>query len=573
MPSIFKIFLDAPGTRHWKVVLAQLAAGLTEGVGLVTLLPIVNLATSADQETRSPLDEIVLTGLGYLGLEPRLGTLLVIFAAALTLRSALQMLAMQYVGYAAADVSTDLRRQIIGSMLRVRWRFLVTQPVGRTANALSIECNRAGKCYVQSAVFIAQILNTSIYVGIALVVSFHFALLAFVAGFIVTGALHFLVRIARKAGARQTARLMHLITFLSDTLNNIKPIKAMAREAPFNALMERRISQLRKSLRTQVITTEVLGNAQDILVAILLSAGFFLAVEVFEVPIAEVLVMGLIIARLISSIGKLQTSYQKAVMLETAFLVCKEIISDAEKEVEVNPGRGTPSFEKGLVFDRVTFGYDEKAVLHDVSLEIEKGKLTVLTGPSGSGKTTISDLMIGLHLPQSGSILVDGQPLQELDLHKWRQMLAYVPQEQTLLHDSIATNVSLGDDSMPQTEMEKALRLAGAWEFVSSLPDGLETIVGEKGARLSGGQRQRIGLARALVQHPRLLILDEVTSALDQPTAIAIAQQIKRISRGVTVLVVTHRSEFIDLADRIYAIEEGRVVDVSDDYRKLSLTS
>ncbi len=126
---------------------------------------------------------------------------------------------------------------------------------------------------------------------------------------------------------------------------------------------------------------------------------------------------------------------------------------------------------------------------------------------------------------------------------------------------------------MPQTEMEKALRLAGAWEFVSSLPDGLETIVGEKGARLSGGQRQRIGLARALVQHPRLLILDEVTSALDQPTAIAIAQQIKRISRGVTVLVVTHRSEFIDLADRIYALEEGRVVDVSDDYRKLSLTS
>ena len=239
--------------------------------------------------------------------------------------------------------------------------------------------------------------------------------------------------------------------------------------------------------------------------------------------------------------------------------------------MEPNAGKATPSFEQGLIFDHVTFGHDETMVLNDISLEIPSGSLTVLTGPSGSGKTTVSDLIIGLHRPQAGRILIDGRPLQELDLYKWRRMLAYVPQEQTLLHDSIATNVSLGDESLPQAEIEKALKLAGAWEFVSSLPDGIQTVVGEKGARLSGGQRQRIGLARALVLHPQLLILDEVTSALDQPTALAIAQQIMRISREVTVLAVTHRSEFVDLADKVYTLEEGRVIDVSEENRKLTV--
>lgn len=570
MRRSFQIFLGAPGARHWGVILAQLAAGLTEGIGLVTLLPIVTLVTSADQESSSPLHRLILTSLEQIGLKPSLGLLLLIFAVAMCLRSALQMLAMQYVGYAAAEVSTQLRRDIIRSVLSVRWRFLIDQPLGRVANALSNDSTRAGKCYVQMAIFVAQVVKTAIFVGIAFIVSFNFALAGFVAGFAVAGALHFLVRIARKAGWRQTARTQQLISFLSDTLNNIKPIKAMAREAPFGALLERRTKQLRKSLRLQVVTTEALGNAQDMLVAIVLSIGFYLTVEVFQVPIAEVLVMGVVVLRLISSIGKLQTAYQKAAILESAFVACQELIKAAEDEAEPNPGRGVPSFEQGLVLEGVTFRHGESQILNDLTLDIPVGSLTVLTGPSGSGKTTITDLIIGLYTPQVGRILLDGRPMQELDQRKWRKMLAYVPQEQTLLHDTIATNVTLGDQRIPQAEIEKALRLAGAWDFVRAQPHGLDTIVGEKGARLSGGQRQRIGLARALVVQPRLLILDEVTSALDQATALTIAQEIKRLSRKVTVLAVTHRGELLDVADRVYALDNGRLSDVTTDYSRVS---
>ncbi len=570
MGKILEIFREAPLSRRWGLVLAQLAAGLTEGIGLVTLLPIVNLAISADEATSSPMNQFILEGLERVGLEPRLGPLLVIFAVAMCVRSALQTLAMQYVGWAAAEVSTQLRREIIDSVLRVRWRYLVGHPMGRTANALSMDATRASKCYVQVAVFVAQVVRTAIYVGIAFVVSFSFALGAFVTGIAVAGSLHFLVRIARKAGWRQTARTQQLINSLSDTLNNIKPIKAMAREAPFGALMERRTVQLRKSLRVQVVTTESLKNAQDALVAILLSAGFYVAVEAFAVPVAEVLVAGYVVARLISSMGKLQTSYQKAAILEAAFIACRTLITAAEAEEEPNPGTATPTFERGLTLERVSFAHGEKQILDEVDLEVPAGSLTVLTGPSGSGKTTITDLIIGLFRLESGSILVDGRPLQDIDLRKWRRMLAYVPQEHTLLHDTVLTNVTLGDTEVSVEEVQEALRLAGAWDFVSSLPEGLDTVVGEKGAKLSGGQRQRIGLARALVVHPKLLILDEVTSALDQPTAVAIAQQIKDLSRGLTVLAVTHRSEFLEVADRIYEVDGGRVREVSEARRQLT---
>ncbi len=570
MRRSFQIILNAPGARHWGVILAELAAGLTEGIGIVTLLPIVTLVTSADQESSSPLHRLILSGFEEVGLKPSLGLLLVIFAVAMCLRSALQMLAMWYVGYAAAEVSTQLRHKIIRSVLNVRWRFLVDQPLGRVANALSNDSTRAGKCYVHTAMFVAQFVKASVFVAIAFIVSFNLAIAGFVAGLAVAGALHFLVRIARKAGWRQTARTQQLISFLSDTLNNIKPIKAMAREAPFGALLERRTKQLRNSLRLQVVTTEALGNAQDMLVAILLSLGFYVAVEVFQAPIAEVLVMGLVILRLISSVGRLQTAYQKAAVLESAFLACQELITAAEDEVEPNPGRVVPSFEQGLILDAVTFRHGESTILNSLTLEIPVGSLTVLTGASGSGKTTITDLIIGLHTPQVGQILVDGCPMQELDQRKWRQMLGYVPQEQTLLHDTITTNVTLGDQTIPQEEVEKALRLAGAWDFACAQPQGLNTIVGEKGARLSGGQRQRVGLARALVVRPRLLILDEVTSALDQATALTIAQEIKRLSRKVTVLAVTHRGELLDVADRVYSLDNGRLSNITADYSRLS---
>jgi ATP-binding cassette subfamily C protein len=199
-------------------------------------------------------------------------------------------------------------------------------------------------------------------------------------------------------------------------------------------------------------------------------------------------------------------------------------------------------------------------VLDGLSLEIPAGQLVTLVGPSGAGKTTVVDLLIGLIRPDAGSITLDGAPLDAMDIKQWRRSIGYVPQETLLLHESIAHNVSLGDSELSDEDIEHALRAAGAWDFVSALPEGMHSSVGERGGRLSGGQRQRIVIARALVRRPQLLILDEATSALDQDSADAVRQTLAQLRGALTILTITHQAGLVDIADRVYRLENGRAV-------------
>jgi ATP-binding cassette subfamily C protein len=182
----------------------------------------------------------------------------------------------------------------------------------------------------------------------------------------------------------------------------------------------------------------------------------------------------------------------------------------------------------------------------------------MLVGPSGAGKTTIIDLLTGLLQPQSGAILIDGTSLQELDTRAWRQMIGYVPQETVLLHDSILHNVTLGDPALGEADAERALKEAGAWEFIARLPEGMNSTVGERGGKLSGGQRQRIMIARALVHRPGLLILDEATSSLDPDSEAAICHTLEQLRGELTILAISHQTALVRAADHVYRLENGK---------------
>ncbi|MBC8095338.1 MAG: ATP-binding cassette domain-containing protein, partial [Akkermansiaceae bacterium] len=178
-------------------------------------------------------------------------------------------------------------------------------------------------------------------------------------------------------------------------------------------------------------------------------------------------------------------------------------------------------------------------------------------------KTTIIYQLIGLYRPNNGRNLLEKEPMEEIDIHKWRQKIGYVPQELSLLHESIRENITLGDDAIPDSAILQALKLAGAGEFVESLVEGLDTNVGEMGGKLSGGQRQRISLARALVTSPDVLILDEVTSALDPGTEQEIVANIAALGGKYTIVAITHRPAWTAIADRLYDVARGKVTRVT----------
>jgi ATP-binding cassette subfamily C protein len=226
------------------------------------------------------------------------------------------------------------------------------------------------------------------------------------------------------------------------------------------------------------------------------------------------------------------------------------------------PSGASPTLERGVDVRDVRVELDGNRVLDGASFSVPAGKITALLGASGSGKTTTADLIMGLVRPDVGEVYIDGVALAELDLHAWRQLIGYVPQETLMLHDSVAKNVGLGDPNLTPEDIERALRDAGAWEFVSELPGGVDCSVGERGMRLSGGQRQRIAIARALVHGAKLLVFDEATSALDPESEAFVLAAIESLRGRATVLAISHQPALRGVADRIYRISDGKCSEI-----------
>ena len=562
--NIVRLFFKAEKINPWTVLACLLVASVVEGIGFASLVPLLWIVTDPSQTASSPVIDFTRGLVDGLGLSLGIGPLVVFFVCTLVVRSLLTLMAMRHVGYAVADFSTGLQGRLIQNLFRARWDYLIQHRSGRVASAMGGQADRAGRAYYLAAMFFASVIQTTGYLVVAFFVSWQLALASLGVGGLMILLLHFLVRRARKAGARQTRWTRELVTFLVDTLNNVKPLRAMAKERAFTNLLEEKTAALKKSLRRQVVSAEGLRNGNEILAAVCFGAGFFVAISLWQVPIVDLVVVGVLLTRTTSGIAKIQQQFQKALMVESAFLEVQELITETAAAPEPNPGRRQALFERECRLDDVSFAHVDTPVLRGVSLVVPAGQVTVLTGPSGAGKTTIADLILGLYEPNRGQVLLDGVPLKEIDLQSWRRLVGYVPQELVLFHDSIYANVALGDRQIGAAEVREALELAGAWEFVCGLPEGMLTEVGEGGAKLSGGQRQRIALARALVGKPRLLILDEVTSALDPDTEWQICRGIRDLAEDIAVLAITHRPAFLEIADLIYRIDDGRAVKALD---------
>jgi ATP-binding cassette subfamily C protein len=351
-----------------------------------------------------------------------------------------------------------------------------------------------------------------------------------------------------------------LISRLTDTLQSVKPLKAMARENGIDGVLSVETSRLNRALQRQVLGTAMLGAVQEVLLTIVIVVGIFVALVQLEIPFSTVLVLVLVLGRMLRQFSKVQREYQKVSIGESAFWSLQHTIDQALKIREASGVGGTPSLNQGIQLDNVHFAYAEHNVLAGMTLDIPAKSLTTLIGPSGAGKTTLIDLITGLLQPCSGAILIDRTPLSELDMKAWRNMIGYVPQETHLLHDSVLHNVTLGDPGLGEAEAERALKEAGAWELVTAMPGGMNSIVGERGEKLSGGQRQRIIIARALVHRPKLLILDEATSALDAASEAEILNTLDKLRGELTLLAISHQKALIEAADRVYRLESGHLV-------------
>jgi ATP-binding cassette subfamily C protein len=549
------------------MLLALLLSGIAEGIGLSALLPLLNIAVAGDagqasvglpvSAEQTGLESMVLDALARLNIAPTLGNMLLIIVVGVALKSVFLLVAQRQVGFTAAQVGTDLRLRMLRAVLRSKWEYFLHQPIGKLTNSLATEAQRSSASFVHGATAITYMIQALIYGGVAFALTWRASLVAIAAGALVIGLSHFLVRITRKAGRKQTNLMTSLIANLTDTLQSVKPMKAMAREHLADKVLARETRRLNKSLRVQVLSAAVLDSAQELMFALFICLGIYVSLAVYEMELTTVMVLVVALGRAFSFLGKVQKQYQKLVQGESAYWAMQASIEAADKAEEQLHGGVVPQLGEGIQFDDVSFSYDRHSVFESLSLEIPSGSLTTLIGPSGSGKTTIIDLTIGLIRPDRGDIRLNGDSLEDVDIRSWRDLIGYVPQDTILLHDTVMHNVTLGDPKLTDKDAERALNAAGAWDFVSALSEGMETVVGERGGKLSGGQRQRIVIARALVNRPRLLILDEATSALDPESEATVRETMEQLKGQLTILAISHNRAMVSAADRVYQLIDG----------------
>jgi ATP-binding cassette subfamily C protein len=542
--------------RSALVMIALLAAGIAEGLSLTALLPLLSVAVG--DASSSETGRTVVQAMQRIGIEPTISTMLLIIVIGMITKSLILLLANRQVGYTVAHVASKLRQELIEALLASRWQYYLRQPAGSLANSVATEAYRAAQGFEHAANVMALSIQVLVYSTVALFISWEVTLASLVLGAAMLLVLQNLVRAAGRAGDKQTHLLRHLLSYLADVLASVKSLKAMARDNVADAILRDETKQLEKATRREVMSREALLAMQEPLLATLIAGGLYLALVVWQLSLASVMVMVFLLTRVQSLLNKAQRRYQHLVVQESAYWALRAAIKDAQDAAERTVGTQQPTLQQGISLRHVSFNYDKKSIFQDMSIEIPVNSFTSITGPSGAGKSTLLDLLCGLAEPQSGEILIDGISLHEIDLHHWRRMIGYVSQDTILLHDTILSNILIGAPDLTQADAEQALQQAGAWDFVCNLPEGLLTVVGERGGLLSGGQRQRIAIARALAHRPLFLLLDEPTSALDPDSEKIICETLQRLAQSLTIIAVSHQPAVINAADRIFTLSKGK---------------
>lgn len=559
MRDVFKILFHSGWRLQVVILLVLLLSGILEIVGIATLWPIVGLVGGETHMKSHAIDEYVRAGLAWFNLPLNIETLLLIVVGAASISFLFGTAGSVFVGRSVANFGISVRLQLIDALVHAKWSYFVAQPVARYTAAINSDADRAAIAFKASALCVVGLIQTIVLMAMALFVSWPFFLGAVAIVAVLWLGVGKYMRMAKKAGRGKTRHNLALLHSVTDALTNVKALKAMNRHAFIGQTFAVHVDRLRRATQAETYSSSAVRAVQEPLFTILILGGLYIGHTLLGLDLRVMLGSTLLLKRVADSIGSVRANYQRVILDRPSFWQLQELLSEVRAHRELLHGGTLPSLPAAVTFDNVAFAYPGKQVIRHADFEVQAGELTTVIGPSGAGKTTVADLIAGLHDATEGTVHVDGLSMGELDIAGWRRQLGYIPQDSILFNDTVINNITLGDPSISPGQVEAALKAADAWAFVSKLPGEMDFVIGVRGSLLSGGQRQRLAIARALIGDPKFLILDEATSALDKKTAKEISRAARTLKGGRTILAITHQALWVDAADRVYEIRDGKV--------------
>jgi ATP-binding cassette subfamily C protein len=566
VPAYVRLLL---ATMRWKVgsvFLLLVAAGLVQGIGLLMLLPLLQVvgleveAGSTDRIAQEATDV-----LSTVGLRATLGSVLAIYVAIIGLQAVLlRRQATESEALEAAFV-LRLRQRLFRAIAFSEWRFLTRQRSSDLTYALTDELDVAGGVTSSLLALASQSLIVTLHLLLAFHLSVPLSVLALGTGALLLVLLHGRNRRAHAVGEEVDRASQSLYAAAVENLAGMKTSKchgAEARDAAIFSARSERVARAYVAAAGVYAGTDAWFRVGSVLIlSTLLYAGLHLG----DLAPAGVLLLLFLFSRLVPRFSAVQAEFQSVIGAMPAFRTVWTIIEQCESAAEP-PAHAADQMplRVAIRLDRVSFRYtpgDGPDTLAEIDLCVAAHRTTAIVGASGAGKSTLADLVAGVLEPDRGKIMIDDQPLTAARRRAWRMRVGFVPQDIFLFHDTIRANLLWACPSASEDALHAALHAAAADDFVRRLPNGIDTVLGDRGARLSGGERQRIALARALLRRPELLILDEATSALDSENESRIQEAIARLHGRMTIVVITHRLSTIRHADTIYVIDGGRLIE------------
>ncbi len=543
----------------------MLLGGLSEGLALLYVVPLVqslDAATGSTQEGAGWLPQLA----SKFGLPSSLLGVLAIFIGLASARALLIRQSDLYLSGLRLNLIRDAQVELYAAIGHANWSFLREKRRATLLSALTAECDRFDSAFH----YALDMLNKAILI-VAHVIAACLIAPTLTFGALGTGLLlAWLVRArlieSLRLGEALSSAYENFHHQASEFLAGLKIAKSYGAEDLHVSALSRVIDEVRDNWLSYVRSGANARLFQDIAGAGVVAIFLWLSVAFFHMPVAQVLALTLIFYRLLPLIQGLQQTMQQLLHASPGAQTLFSLITACANAREPLRGRSPKAFNPRPVvrLEHVSFkhGENDPDALTDINLRLPPGTLTVLSGPSGAGKSTLLDLLAGLLRPTQGSIWVDDRALTDDLAREWRNSSAYLAQEPFLFNDTIRANLLVAKPEATASELHHALTISGAAAFVDVLPQRMDTIVGDRGARFSGGERQRLALARALLREPALLILDEPTSSLDESNAQAVMEGIEALRGRVTMILATHRREQVRAVDLSVQLVDGRLTEI-----------
>jgi subfamily B ATP-binding cassette protein MsbA len=561
LASLFALARPYPWVVPTLAALGILAS-LAEGLGIGLLIPVLGevIGGPSMPSGAGPLAVYLQTITDRIDTEHRLGLLALLIVGLVALKTIVTITHTAVSHWVNGRVAHDQRTRLADRLLHAEYAFVSRLERGRLVNLLESQADRAGETMTMVAGLLGAACTILVFLLLLAMLSWRLTL---VVGAVVVPVSVFvwaMTRWSRRLGRRLVQAYSTLTTRCLEIVGSLRTLRLFGAEEAESARLDAASDAVRRaSLRTWITVGAIHPVVE------------FLYVPVFIAVLAYALRAGIglpILFAFLALLYRLQTPLkqinQQRVELSAAMASVDELgglLQEAEGRPQASGQRPCPEGWQSIVFRDVSFTYEGKSApaVDRVSLQIRRGEVVAVVGASGAGKSTLVNLLCRLYDPNDGQILVDGVPLTEFDTRSWRRGIAFAGQDADLLDGTVRQNVTLGFPEAPEGRIQEALQMANAAAFVSELPQGLETGLGPGGRQLSGGQRQRIALARALVLHPELLILDEATNAVDNVTEAEILAAIDALAGKCTIVVIAHRLATLRRASQAVVMEAGRV--------------